>query len=200
VDSFTAYRAAGQPAFRLSRGEVDPNFESDYETGRAPRGPQARSAVIHMGLSMWSSEESARAKNVEFGGRLGDHIVALELDGELGVWWAQTFSPHHMTVWGHPADASSASSPFSRNAGTVTGRAIMTYGIFNLASGNLIESVDSEPEALAFVSSLLNEKDVNVNQIGLSIVDKHGHTVTTLHGRKLEDAVHSGGIHADLRA
>jgi hypothetical protein len=57
-----------------------------------------------MGLSMWISEESARAKNNEFGGRLGDHVIALELDGALGVWWAQTFSQEHMTVWGRPAD------------------------------------------------------------------------------------------------
>jgi hypothetical protein len=79
-------------------------LESDFAAGRPPRGPQRRNAAIHMGLSMWTSEFAARAKNDEFDGKLGDRVVRLELDGNLGIWWAQTFSPEHMTVWGRPED------------------------------------------------------------------------------------------------
>ena len=57
-----------------------------------------------MGLSMWLTEEAALAKNDEFDGKLGDQIAVVELDGKLGVWWAQTFSPDHMTIWGRPED------------------------------------------------------------------------------------------------
>jgi hypothetical protein len=57
-----------------------------------------------MGLSTWTSPDSARAKNNEFGGKLGDRIAELELSGDLGVWWAQTFNPEHVTVWGRPED------------------------------------------------------------------------------------------------
>lgn len=71
----------------------------------------------------------------------------------------------------------------------------MTYGIFNLTSGNLIDSLESEPAALALVSSLLQEKDVDGDEIGLSVVDGDGHTIATLHGRELQDAVRTGGIH-----
>lgn len=104
MDSFTAYRASGEAAFRLFREAEGLNFESDFAANRPPRGAQKRSAPIHMGLSMWISEQSARAKNDEFDGKLGDRIAMLDLDGKLGVWWAQTFSPDHMTVWGRPED------------------------------------------------------------------------------------------------
>ncbi|HEY8630469.1 MAG TPA: hypothetical protein VIL73_08030 [Gaiellaceae bacterium] len=104
MDSFTAYRASGEAAYRVFWSHKGPGFESDYAAGKAPRGPQKRAAPIHMGLSMWITEESARAKNDEFGGKLGDRVVLIELDGNLGIWWAQTFSPDHMTVWGRPEE------------------------------------------------------------------------------------------------
>jgi hypothetical protein len=100
VDVLTTYRASGEVVFRLFKGADGPILKSDYSLNKPPRGPQRRSALVHMGLSMWLSEESARSKNDDFGGKLGDHIAVLELMGELGVWWAQTFSPEHMTVWG----------------------------------------------------------------------------------------------------
>ena len=70
------------------------------------------------------------------------------------------------------------------------------YGIFNLASGNLIDTVDTEPKALELLSSLLEEKDADPEMIGLSISDDAGHTVLTLHGHTLTDAVYHGGISA----
>ena len=64
----------------------------------------------------------------------------------------------------------------------------MTYGVFNLATGNLIDSVDSGTEALELVSSLLEDHDADPEMIGLSVVDDAGRTVVTLHGRSLTDA------------
>jgi hypothetical protein len=70
----------------------------------------------------------------------------------------------------------------------------MSYGIFNLASGNLIDSVTTEGEALALLSGLLDEKNVDLEQIGLVVADDNGRTLLSLHGHSLADAVYSGGI------
>lgn len=96
----TAHAGSGEPAYRLYRHAEGVSFESDYVTGKGPRGPQQRNALIHMGLSMWISEEAARKKNDEFGGKLGDMIAVLELRAANSVWWAETFSAGHITVWG----------------------------------------------------------------------------------------------------
>lgn len=76
----------------------------------------------------------------------------------------------------------------------------MTYGVFNLASGNLIDSVNTEPEALELLSSLLDERDADPEMIGLVVADDRGHTVASLHGHKLTDAIYSGGIPAGVYA
>ena len=72
-------------------------------------------------------------------------------------------------------------------------RSAMTYGIFNLSSGNLIDSVESEPEALELVAALLDD-DADPETIGLVVEDDHGHTLASLHGHTLTDALYSGGI------
>jgi hypothetical protein len=76
----------------------------------------------------------------------------------------------------------------------------MTYGVFNLASGNLIDSVATEPEALALLSSLLDQKDSDPETIGLLVADDSGKTVASLHGHTLTDAVYHGGIAAGVYA
>lgn len=100
--SFTAVAADRKRAYRLFKDGEGLVLMSDYESKKAPRGPQKRSAPIHMGISMFATEEAARAKNDDFDGKLGDHFAVFELTGSLGVWWAQTFTPDHMTVWGNP--------------------------------------------------------------------------------------------------
>jgi hypothetical protein len=78
-------------------------------------------------------------------------------------------------------------------------RAVMTYGIFDLASGNLVDSFNSEPAALELVSALLDEDGVDPEEVGLIVADDRGATVATLHGRALADAVYQGGtlgVHA----
>lgn len=101
---FIVYAGDSRVAFRLSwsNNGYESSLVSDYEARRPPRGPQRRNAAIHMGISVWATEDAARAKNDEFDGKLGDTVIELALLGELGVWWAHTFSPGHMTIWGRP--------------------------------------------------------------------------------------------------
>ena len=76
----------------------------------------------------------------------------------------------------------------------------MTYGVFNLSSGNLIDSVETEPEALELLSLLLEAKDTDPEMIGLLVADEHGRTVASLHGHSLTDAVYHGGISSAVYA
>ena len=76
----------------------------------------------------------------------------------------------------------------------------MTYGVFNLASGNLIDSVESERDALELLSSLLDERGANAEEIGLVVANDAGHTLASLHGQSLADAVYAGGIRAAVSA
>ena len=76
----------------------------------------------------------------------------------------------------------------------------MTYGLFNLATGNLIDSVDSEPDALELLTALLEEKDSDVEALGLVVADDAGHTLAVLQGHALTDAVYNGGIEAAVYA
>ena len=68
----------------------------------------------------------------------------------------------------------------------------MNYGV--LSSGDVIDSVSTESEALALVSSLLDAPDTDADLIGLLVVDDDGDTRACLHGRSLADAVDSGEI------
>lgn len=70
----------------------------------------------------------------------------------------------------------------------------MTFGVFNLESGNLIDSVDTEREAVELVTGLLDEGPDIQERLGLLVVDDDGHTVGNLHGEALAIAVRAGGI------
>jgi hypothetical protein len=97
-----ARRGDWRQVFRLLKSETYAPFYSDMHANRRPRGPQARNALIHAGLSAWLTKDAARRKNMDFDGQLGDTLLTLELDPDLGIWWASTFSPQHVTVWGRP--------------------------------------------------------------------------------------------------
>ena len=76
----------------------------------------------------------------------------------------------------------------------------MDYGVFNLESGNLIDSVESETQAFKLVVSLL-EEGTDPEAIGLIVADAYGRTVRSLHGKALADAVYAGGgIEAPVHA
>jgi len=76
----------------------------------------------------------------------------------------------------------------------------MTYGIFNLASGNLVDAVGSEPEALDLLTVLLEDRDANPEEIGLIVAGDDGRTILSLQGHSLTDAVYHGGISAAVYA
>jgi hypothetical protein len=98
------FRGDNRTAFRLTRVEKtnEEDWRSHYHQGLKPRGVEVGSALNHMGLSMWSYEGQAYEVNQHFGGRLGHFIVAVELRGEDGVWFAETGVEGHLAVWGRP--------------------------------------------------------------------------------------------------
>ena len=98
-----ALPAEGETGFRLFHQSEGLDFRSDYEKGLGPRKAQ-KNALIHMGLTFWQTPDAALAKNRQFGGRLGDHLAVLELRADLGIWYAETFTIEHFTVWGRAGD------------------------------------------------------------------------------------------------
>ena len=91
--------------FRVSSARDDGAFldslRSHYELDRPPRGPEARAAVIHMGLSMFDRREVATelARRVP---KLGGHVATVDLMPGLGVCIAKTGGAAHWSVWGRP--------------------------------------------------------------------------------------------------
>ena len=59
--------------------------------------------MLHMGVSMWKERSTAVALGIRFP-RLGEYVNEMELQGELGIWLAETSSRGHYTVWGRPSD------------------------------------------------------------------------------------------------
>jgi len=103
VESLVASRGDGRRVFRLGRGETL-DLRSDYEAGRPPRKHQKTNALLHMGLTTWSDANQAAEVNRLFDGRLGDRIVTITLDGDRGIWFADTLGPGHYTIWGRSSD------------------------------------------------------------------------------------------------
>lgn len=99
----------GRPleAFRIVRsdGADDPvlhnSFRSHYELTEEPRGVERKSAVIHMGISMYLEEHVARGTAERFH-RLGGFVARCHLTVGKGFNFAHTGHPVHLTVWGDP--------------------------------------------------------------------------------------------------
>lgn len=68
----------------------------------------------------------------------------------------------------------------------------MRYGLFNLTSGNLIDSVSTAQAALTMLAEMLEETEVDADALGLIVADEDGRTVTSLHGRPLAEWVDRG--------
>jgi hypothetical protein len=64
----------------------------------------------------------------------------------------------------------------------------MTYGIFNLDSGNALAWYDSQPEALAAVGKLLGGEPDSAESVGLMEFDDNGHPTQSLLGQELAAA------------
>ncbi len=89
-----------------ARSTTEEDWRSHYEMGAVPRKTQIESALIHMGLSMYDSDRMPALVNLanRYGDKLGRFVVSVQMDGDLGVWLAETGSLGHFTVWGRPAD------------------------------------------------------------------------------------------------
>lgn len=94
--------------YRIVRSEYrhDPvllnSLKSHYELGQEPRRVERRSAVLHMGISVFVDDDVARQVAKRFRGKLGEHIAHLELRYGDGFNYAQTGARNHLTLWGDP--------------------------------------------------------------------------------------------------
>ena len=71
----------------------------------------------------------------------------------------------------------------------------MTYSIFNLDSGNLIDSYRSQKRALELAAEMLEDEENDAESIGLVVTNK-GKTVRVMAGEDLRAAVHGSAITA----
>lgn len=102
-----ADEAAARVLFRIVKSSdpedelFDQSFRSHYELRLPPRRAEDRSAVIHMGLSMYSSVGFAVATAQRWR-RIGEWVASVRLGPGQGFNFAQTGPTHHWTVWGRP--------------------------------------------------------------------------------------------------
>jgi len=93
--------------YRIVRGAdrsapaVLDSLRSHYEQGAPPRGYERRLAVIHMGLSVFSTPAAAGAMALKWP-MIGTFIAELNLEPEHGFCLADTGQWGHWTLWGRP--------------------------------------------------------------------------------------------------
>jgi hypothetical protein len=93
--------------YRIARGAdrnapvVLDSLRSHYERGAPPRGYERRLAVIHMGLSVFSTRAAAAAMALRWP-MIGLFVAELNLEPGNGLCLADTGQPGHWTLWGRP--------------------------------------------------------------------------------------------------
>jgi hypothetical protein len=93
--------------YRIVRAGVadDPvmldSFRSHFALGAEPRRVERRSAVLHMGISVYTDVQVARGTAKRFP-RLGNFIAHVDLDASMGSDYAHTGHPLHLTLWADP--------------------------------------------------------------------------------------------------
>jgi hypothetical protein len=93
--------------YRIVRGAdrsapaVLDSLRSHYEQGAPPRGYERRLAVIHMGLSVFSTQAAAKVMALRWP-MIGRFVAELNLEPEHGFCLADTGQPGHWTLWGRP--------------------------------------------------------------------------------------------------
>lgn len=99
--------------FRIVRSDEpdDPVFvnslRSNYELSHEPRRHERRSALIHMGISVYMVAHAATETAGVFP-KLGGFVARITLRPDLGVNYAETGHPFHLTLWGDPIKLSQA--------------------------------------------------------------------------------------------
>jgi hypothetical protein len=93
--------------YRIVRTDIqdDPVFEnslrSNYEMGGHARGIERDWAVIHRGISVYLAPDTAEG-TAQRCPKLGDYIARLRLRAGLGINFAHTGHPRHLTIWADP--------------------------------------------------------------------------------------------------
>lgn len=78
------------------------SFRSHYEEDLPPRYQQTQHAALHMAVSFWRTESTARAVAQKFP-RHGSHIARVELQHGAGFNYLDPdveLNPQHLTIWG----------------------------------------------------------------------------------------------------
>lgn len=96
IDVFRIVRSnnRGDPAFLDS-------LRSHYELSQEPRKVERRWTVLHMGISVYMSQDQA-SQTARRWPKLGDYIARLELQAEHGFNVARTGHAGHLTLWAEP--------------------------------------------------------------------------------------------------
>ncbi|MDQ3768039.1 MAG: hypothetical protein M3370_00955 [Actinomycetota bacterium] len=93
--------------YRIVRTEIvdDPmmlnSFRSHFALGEEPRRVERQSALMHMGISVYTDPSVARGTAERFP-KLGDYIAEVNIDATMGVDYARTGHPLHLTLWADP--------------------------------------------------------------------------------------------------
>jgi hypothetical protein len=110
VDPLIVYRL-GEPLTVFRGVKVDDrespllldSLRSNYELGRRPRHVEITTTPIHMGISVYLTNEQAAATVRAFPA-IGAYVAELRLVPETGAAFADTGPPGHLTLWGRPLD------------------------------------------------------------------------------------------------
>jgi len=149
------------------------DFQSAQERGQQFRRPlDPESLRISFGISVYDSLDAAIA-NARLRPYLGTHVVPIEIEDDGPIRAEQTTRKrHHHTLFG-PADEilHRAGSPIPIAEYTET----MTYDLWDVESGNIVNTFETEGEALHVVRTLL---DLNgpeyARSLSLGIEDDDG--------------------------
>ena len=77
------------------------SFKSNYDLRREPRRAEIEFTPTHMGISVYRAIERAMSTARAFP-RIGGFVAQVQLEPEMGVAFALTAEPGHLTLWGRP--------------------------------------------------------------------------------------------------
>jgi hypothetical protein len=152
-------------------------FQSNYEQGKRPRGPENRAAVVHMALSMFDSVDVA----THLAGRvpqLSGYIATLDLQPDLGICIAQDRRPRALVSLGWAPSARKLRNRCCRSHDLTStlGLAGMTYSIFD-STGNLIDAFTDRAAALDCLAGIAQAEPEYAADVFLIAQDDDGNTV-----------------------